>query len=411
MSGCQVFNIDKQGKCKTCSQAVVTAEIITCCSCSERFHALCSASDKTNYLCNKTFLGLFLGASTKLNFKWFCDGCLTKFESSKVATMEDKYGELVSQMSEMTKALNAVQNDVLEIKKSSAEAVTNASVSVKQSTGYTDTVSGVETNWSNHNRVQNMKASLVIKQSSGTEPDINKLRELAIKNQIPVANVRISKKGDTFIQCPTSKDRDKLQPLLQADYGENKVTSLKEKLPHISIVDIDKLDSHETLKEDILSNICSQNLAIANLIKTGDEFTILFTKDGRTSDKCTAVARVSSQIRDLIKNNRNRIYIGINSCRVFDRFFVKRCNNCHEFGHYKDSCTNVVKCGHCGENHQSDSCTLKDSSDISLLSCCNCKTIGLEHKGHSTFWNKCPAYTIAQRKLKSTIPYYDNLNG
>ena len=405
MNGSQSFNIDRHGKCKSCSQAVVTAEVITCCSCSERFHAQCSAVDKANYLCTKTFLNLFLGASTKSNFKWFCDNCLTKFELSKVATVEDKYGELVTQISEIAKALNAVQNDVSEIKKSSADVVTKTTDSI--TTGCT------HTKWSDQNRVQNMKASLVIKQSENGAPNINSLRELAVKNQIPVANVRVSKKGDTYIQCPTSKDRDKLQPLLQVDYGD-KVNALTEKLPHISIVDIDKLDTHDTTessKNDILSNIRSQNPEIANLISTGEEFTILFIKDGKSTNKCTAVARVSSRIRNLIKNNRNRLYIGINSCCVFDRFFVKRCNNCQEFGHYKDKCTNEVKCGHCGGDHQSDNCELKkDSTDPSLLSCCNCKASGLNDKGHSTFWNKCPAYVIAQKKLRSSIPYYDNLN-
>ena len=37
----------------------------------------------------------------------------------------------------------------------------------------------------------------------------------------------------------------------------------------------------------------------------GEEFTVLFTRDGKSSDKCTAVARVSSKIRDFIKNNRD----------------------------------------------------------------------------------------------------------
>ena len=53
MAESKVFLIDKQGKCTTCSQSVVTAEIITCCSCSEHFHGLCTAVDKANMICNK----------------------------------------------------------------------------------------------------------------------------------------------------------------------------------------------------------------------------------------------------------------------------------------------------------------------------------------------------------------------
>ena len=409
MGESKMFLIDKQGKCTTCSQAVVTAEIITCCSCSDHFHGQCSAVDKPNMVCNKTFLGLFLGASTKSNFKWFCDGCLTKFEVSKVATVEDKYGELVSQLAEVTKALTVVQTDISVIKNCSDKS--NSHLPCHSDHGSRDVIQRTESDWSNVKRVDNMKASLVIKQAPGiNKPDLKRLREIAVQNKIPVSNVRTSKKGDTFIQCPTTKDRDRLEPLLHADYGKEEVAALKEKLPHISIVDILKTDGVNVSKESILSDIRDQNPAISDLITAGEEFTVLFTKDGRNSDKCTAVARVSSKIRNFIKNSRNRVFIGISSCRVFDRFFVKRCNNCQEFGHYKDSCTNPVKCGHCGENHQSDTCTLKDSPDLSLLSCCNCKSLGLDHKGHSTFWNKCPAYNIAQKKLQSSIPYYDNLN-
>ena len=251
-----------------------------------------------------------------------------------------------------------------------------------------------------------MKASLVIKQTPGTaKPTLNRLREIAVQNKIAVANVRTSKNGDTFIQCPTAKDRDRLTPLLHADYGKEEVAALKEKLPHISIVNILKSDGDNISKESILSDIRDQNPAIDDMITNGEEFTVLFTRDGKTSGKCTAVARVSSKIRDFIKNNRNHVYIGISSCRVYDRFFVKRCNSCQEFGHYKDNCNNVVKCGYCGGDHQSDKCELKEDTDVSKQSCCNCEALGLDHKGHSTFWNKCPAYMIAQKKtsIKYTV--------
>ena len=138
--------------------------------------------------------------------KWFCDACLTKFEVSKVATIEDKYGELVSQISKMADALSEVKKDVGEMKSSA--------VQVQANTGNT-----VTSDWSNHSRVKSMKASLMIKQKPGCQaPNFNKLREIAVKNHIPVSNVGVSQKGNTFIQCPTPEDRDKLQPLIQADF-------------------------------------------------------------------------------------------------------------------------------------------------------------------------------------------------
>ena len=206
----------------------------------------------------------------------------------------------------------------------------------------------------------------------------------------------------------SAEARDKLQPLISADFKDKDVLPIKDKSPHITIVDITKTGAEDLTKENIFLQICSQNPQIADLIDHGNEFNILFIKSDSKSNKCTAVVRVSCCIRDFIKANRNRIYIGINSCRVFDRFYVKRCNKCQKFGHFKDSCPNQATCGFCSQNHESHTCCLKDESDFTKLRCINCKRDNFTDVGHSTFWTKCPSYAIAQKRLKSTIPYYDN---
>ena len=94
--------------------------------------------------------------------------------------------------------------------------------------------------------------------------------------------------------------------------------------------------------------------------------------------------------------------------RVYDRFFVKHCNKCQEFGHYKENCTKADVCGYCSGDHPSEECKHKDSTDLTVLKCANCKANNMECSGHSTFWSKCPSYIIAQKRLKSTVPYYDN---
>ena len=164
-------------------------------------------------------------------------------------------------------------------------------------------------------------------------------------------------------------------------------------------------------KDDLLSQIRSQNTEIDELISAGEEFKVIFTKTGSDGNKLTAVAKVSCKIRDTIKHNRNRIFIGVTACRVYDRFFVKRCNNCQEFGHYHEGCQKPVKCGYCGDSHASKECTLKDDNDYSKRKCCNCKVNHPEHEeGHSAFWVKCPSYIAEQRKQKQRIPYYEGLN-
>ena len=394
------FLLDPDGKCTCCAQPALNEHIIKCCSCSKDFHAIChGAGDRNTAICNKTFLNLFTTSSTKTNFKWFCDTCLTYFETNKATTVDDRFSVIARQISDMTKQFKEVKDLVCMNNHKRCQNSVHSNV----------TEGGP---WADDTRVSKMKSSLVVTHKdngvSGTTVDLNVIKKIAVENSIPVSNIGISKKGNAFVHCPSVDDRDRLEPLIKANLQDKDVVSIKDKSPHISIVDIINTGTEELTKEDILSQICSQNHQITELINSGSEFNILFVKRDSRTDKYTAVVRVSCNIRDFIKSNRNRIYIGINSCRVFDRFYVKRCNKCQQFGHFKDKCPNHAKCAFCSETHESHTCSLKVETDVSKFRCVNCKNDSLPDAGHSTFWTKCPSYVRAQNRLRSTIPYYDN---
>ena len=132
---------------------------------------------------------------------------------------------------------------------------------------------------------------------------------------------------------------------------------------------------------------------------------ILFIRNSGLNT-CSAVVRVGCKIRILIASNRNTVFIGLTACRVYDRFFVKRCNKCQDYGQYAKSCQNSAKCGFCSGDHQSCDCHLNNYSEYSSMTCVNCKMNNLPCTGHSTFWSKCPSYLAAQVKMKKRIPYY-----
>ena len=407
------FLLNVDGKCTSCSQPALNTDIVTCCACSRSFHAICTAvTEKSNAICNLSFLKLFRTSTTKSNFKWFCDVCLTNFETNKTTTVDERFNVLANQIKEMAREVKEVKNLSKEVNEIKNLIITNSSKS--NINGSANANSSVDkTMWSDEKRTCQMKSSLVIKHKnkdiSSPALNLNVVKEIAVKNNIPVSNIGVSQKGDTFIHCPSAEARDKLQPLISADLPDREVTSIKDKSPHITIVDIIQTGTEDLTKENILLQICSQNIKISALVKSGNEFKILFIRKNSKTNKYTAVARVSCDIRNAIKSNRNQIYIGISSCRVYDRFYVKRCNNCQKFGHFKDGCPNQTVCGHCSGHHQSENCSLVDTADISKLTCTNCKDSNMPDggNGHSTFWYKCPAYMVAQKKLKSTIPYYD----
>ena len=199
--------------------------------------------EKQNYLTTASFLKTYQKA--KDNFEWFCNGCLTKFEVSKSATIDDRIGHLVEQVSKMAVNMNELSNTVSILNKAS------------QLTPLTQNCDNANNVWSNAHRTQSVKASLVIKPVAGdsakTFPDLGKIKDIAVENQIQVSNFGKSKTGNTFIHCSSAADRDKLQPLLAENYRDREILPLKEKLPHVTIVDILKTGNAEVTTDTILS--------------------------------------------------------------------------------------------------------------------------------------------------------------
>ena len=132
-------------------------------------------------------------------------------------------------------------------------------------------------------------------------------------------------------------------------------------------------------------------------------------EDNRKS-YCQVVVRVSEDVRKMLKSRGDRIYVGVGAHKLVDRFFVKRCTKCQEFGHYESDCENETCCGYCQKNHKSSECTEVEEGDYANYSCVNCKKSGTAEVGHSSLWHKCPSFLEQQKKVKKTIPYYGTKN-
>ena len=421
MSNPQPFLLDPVGKCLSCSGSPQASETVKCATCKEYFHALCEKSTDNNFICLKSFLKNWHSPSVKSNFEWNCDSCKTKKEENEVFTTENKFDQLFT----LIKNLGA---DITEIKKDMGKDLSTVRDNVAELSSSVDALKAGHSQchvshannahpspWENKEKVKNMKSSLVLKNKDGsTEVDESaqqaqrdRLKTLAVCNEIPVSRVGFDTSGNTYIDCPTPEDVSKLQPLLTEDFKDKQVSVVKSKLPCISIVGIED----EVTKSNLLNKICKQNPAVSTLINEGHDFSVLFVKKSTHHGNYTAVARVSIGIRNALKSSGNRVFLGVTSCKVYDRFYVKRCNKCQEYGHYKAECTNSACCAYCGIDHESETCELKDCTDNSKFSCINCKRKGLQHTGHTAFSYSCPTYVAAQNRLRKTIPYYDKTSG
>ena len=102
----------KNGSCATCENKVQASSIIECDSCADRFHAVCSSTTKQNKICNETLLKNYSQNSTKDNFKWYCNVCLTLYEHDKNSGLQDKLNTMMLKFEVLTNVIRDLQNEV-----------------------------------------------------------------------------------------------------------------------------------------------------------------------------------------------------------------------------------------------------------------------------------------------------------
>ena len=348
-----------------------------------------------------------------------CDHCITRRENREASTMKDQLAEVVAAIAVLTKAVSTLKNtqpmqQTLQQQQEQPQQQPQQKLQHRQQF---DDKTNIESNdvWKNAARVEEMKhkmkVSVRIKSNNGDEAiDMNKVKEVVTSHgiQITKATVNHTKKGEAYVDFPSEENRDKLIALLSDE--PISVVSLKRKCPTISIRGV----SNYVSEEDLVEKIKSQNPQIKEKLDEGSEFTVVYTKehvrrfedrrrevDSTKKTEFQIVARVSDDIRSVIKSNNDKIYIGFSALHVSDRFYIKNCGNCHRLGHYHAECASKSSCGYCwAEDHSSAHCPVQEENDASKYKCINCHEANRESTGHSSHWLKCPTYLEAQKKKR-----------
>ena len=245
---------------------------------------------------------------------------------------------------------------------------------------------------------------VIKKKKNGPPADMDKIHKAVVDTNSAVSKAYTNTAGDTVVVCEDKDSRESLLPVLteSMDQERYKLVTPKSRLPTVTITDI----ASDYTKEDLLSRVKSQNASkFTGLDLSADSFKMIYTKpQKRNINLFRAVVRVSEEVRKAIHCAGNKLNIGLTSCRVFDDFFVRRCNKCQGFNHWKNDCPAEAPtvCGKCSGEHDTNTCT----SDT--VKCHNCAKANYPDTAHETFYYKCRAYVDAQKKLESTINYYKN---
>ena len=426
----------KYGKCTTCDSKVSAASVITCRECNETFHAVCPQSTKETKICNETLLKTFSQNSTKSNFMWLCDYCFILNEQSKKCTLEDKLNSILVQFEVLTSSVNSMKAEVSNNTKAIGSWSNNQTPPAPESSLSNNELlpnSSRESAWhtpfdktklssaNNENSQVSRRTKKLEKKANttillkcnneGESPNVGEIKQIAVSYGIPVNRVNVTANNNAVISLPSVEARDRLKPLLSAKPSLQKhaVSDVQEKQPTVTVLDI----SEEICEEEFMGMLKVQNPWVEALLDAGEKISdvTVTTKTVNSNVYSNVHATVTTKLRQEIDKRGNRLYLGLNSCRVEDKFNLRRCYKCNDHGHIAKNCESDACCGYCAsDSHESKNCPLKDNlyRNRNKLNCINCKRRNLEFRGHSAFWPSCPVNKYFIEKAKKSLPYYKN---
>ena len=221
------------------------------------------------------------------------------------------------------------------------------------------------------------------------------VEETIVENSIPVTKSFKNNSGNLVVVCDDLDSRNKLQNILSSTAENVEMKSVSKKKPSVTIVSLSKKYS----KEEVINQIVSQNQFVkhfATVNNINDHIEIHDIKPTKAKASVFQVfASVSEALRKGFRNYKDKVTIGLMSCKVYDRFHVKRCNNCQGLGHYYKECPtpNIPCCAKCSQNHATNTC------NIEVKKCVNCSKAGKE-TNHTAFDPKCPSLLIEVEKKR-----------
>jgi hypothetical protein len=207
---------------------------------------------------------------------------------------------------------------------------------------------------------------------------VKKSIEPKLKN-IPVTKVTRTNDGKGVLIFPSAKIRDQAAATLKDICSvKPQDRDIKFLYPKLRISGIPKSSLEKVDKTTIKASILDKNPEIEKLVSNDKKtFEIIFINEEKDSEYCSAVAKVDHQIKKCIELQGKKLFIGLVSCRVYERYHLIQCYQCQGFGHKKGSSkcrlkdTEEVICLYCAEEHASKGCPLKTNAK-KVFKCYHC---------------------------------------
>ena len=155
-----------------------------------------------------------------------------------------------------------------------------------------------------------------------------------VLKSIPVKSYHATNRGSVVVKFPHGEAKAEAKALVgsSADFTNVAVSKPKKMLPKITLLDVPP-----SLPDgEIISGILDKNPQIKESLNARHTLTLVFprVRDG----KKMAVLKMSPEVHNAITRSGrpNRVFLGLTSCRTFDRFWATQCRHCQKFGHTRE---------------------------------------------------------------------------
>lgn len=218
----------------------------------------------------------------------------------------------------------------------------------------------------------------------------------------PVKKMQLTSRGDFIVHCNDSNALSTIKNKLTQKIGDTgEVKEPATAKPRLKVVgfDSDYFDDDTRL----ISAIRKQN---DKLFDETSEIQIADKKKMRGKDLHTAVLTVDVNTFKRVLT-AGKIFIGWNSCKIYEHIEVMRCFKCNQFGHLARECKEEeFVCPLCADKHSMNLCRVKEDG----YKCANCIRANTELKldvdyKHCAFSLKCPVLSKQIEKRKRHIRY------
>jgi hypothetical protein len=248
------------------------------------------------------------------------------------------------------------KNDVIEAKEHHIETLKQGLEECKLKIGNMEEPSYASVVRLEQNMITNDKVpllSITPLQNQNIELTKNTLLDAVKKNglKIGIDKATSNKEGVMKVRCRTKNEMEKVVKIINSTL-QDKFNVETEKLlkPRLKIVGIEKQYEVDELENDLYDQNFSDE-------EKGTSLQVKHIKQIKNKNTYTAYLEVNPDIYLKIMEGRKKLYIGWQSCKVYNDLGLNRCWKCCGYGHSGKKCTSAnYYCQYCAENHSTGSC-------------------------------------------------------